>query len=203
MRIARIAAVLACFFLATAAYGQQIIVISPPDTPAVDGPSPTLEEYEVVLEGFKKVTDACFDPEKWKNVELTHKETGEKKKFVDLSPIEQKTLMLNFAGEATRRLGFMKKAWDDELKGFDKPDHKLVEPPMPANEKQKAAQKKDVEGYNAQLTKMRKEFAVKYEKFAEDYMKEFKIGEKEAKHTLDGIRKVHDQDKLIERKKEK
>lgn len=96
-------------------------------------------------------------------------------------------------------------AWEQELKKFDNPAHKLVPRPKIDNQKQNPAVKADVERYHKELLTLRKEYAVSYEKFVEKFLKDFEkdIDKKEAKMTLDKVRAFHDKQKLIERKKDK
>jgi hypothetical protein len=73
-------------------------------------------------------------------------------------------------------MSFLQKSWNKELEKFDLKSYK-------------------------KLLKLRKEYAKRYELFAENWSKEFQkeIGEKERAFLLGKIRKLHDQEQLIER----
>ena len=173
-----------------------IVVIS-------DKPSPAPEDYEEIISAFKDMRAKVFDIEALKDFKLKNKVTGEEKKFSELSTLEQNTFMLVVAERFSKAGSALQKAWDAELKVFADPKHKLIPRPKIENQKQNPAQKADVEVYCKQLLEVRKQFAVEYEKFAEKFFEDNKadITEKEKNHALGQIRKFHDDNKLIERKK--
>jgi len=167
--------------------------------------SPTPEDYEAAIKSFKDISAKSLDVKAWKEQKVVNTETKEEKKFGELSALEQHVIVLDMADRCTHRMAAMQAAWDDELKKFADPAHKLVPRPKIENQKQNPAVKTDVETYSKELLTLRKSHAVSYEKFVEKFLNDFKkdVDPKEAKMTLDGVRSFHDKHKLIERTKDK
>ena len=61
--------------------------------------------------------------------------------------------------------------------------------------------KEDVELYVKELLEIRKEYAKKYEDYLTKWNREFskELDEKERLFLLNGVKKIHDEEKLIER----
>jgi len=169
----------------------QIIVFAP------ERPPPLVEDYEKALSHFKKIESATFTGG-YKDLKLVVKSTKEEKKLSDLSTKEQVVFILDLAEKQTKLMAALQKAWDQELKKFDKPDYN---PKIEGEEK--PALKADVDKYNSQLLDLRKKYAIAYEAFAEKTLREFnELDKKEIEFTLNQVRYFHDNEKLIERKKE-
>lgn len=167
--------------------------------------SPTPEDYEAAISAFKDMTKKSLDLKAWKDRKVTNTDTKEEKKFGELPALEQHVILLDMADRVSHNMASLQAAWEQELKKFDNPAHKLVPRPKIDNQKQNPAVKADVESYHKELLTLRKEYAVSYEKFVEKFLKDFEkdIDKKEAKMTLDEVRAFHDKQKLIERKKDK
>lgn len=186
---------LLCFLLAVfcQSVNAQIIIFTPEPTL----PPPLLGDYEKTLDHFKKIEAATFTGG-YKDLKLIVRATKVEKKLSDLSPQEQSVFILELADKQTKLMSILQKSWNRELKKFDNPNYKPK-----AEGEDKPALKVDVEKYNKQLLELRKKYAIAYEAFAEKTLKEFdKLDKKESDFTLNQIRSLHNEEKLIERKKE-
>lgn len=170
--------------------------------PAMETPSPTLEDYEKFLDKMDKMAKNFMVFDSWKEITFKHKTTGKVVEWKDLSDYEKTMFCLVMAERTTGYFTRMDAYWQQELKAFDNPNHKLVPTPDPQNDKQKPATKEDVKKYVERLSEIRKKFAVEYEKFAEDSIKKYEkeIAAPEGEKMLKAIKEYHDKNKLVERK---
>jgi hypothetical protein len=180
--------------------GQPPVTVPP--TPAAPEPSPTLEQYEKFLTKMETMAKNFTNFDSWKEMSFKHKVTGKVVEWKDLSEFEKTMFCLIMADRTTAYFTRMNEFWQDELKEFDDPNHKLVPTPNPENDKQKPATKEDVKKYVDKLTVLRKDFALEYEKFAEKSLKTYEkeIPQAERDKMLKSMKEYHDKHKLIERK---
>jgi hypothetical protein len=172
-----------------------------PQAPAED-PSPTIEDYEKFLTKIENMGKNFMVFDSWKEMSFKHKVTGKVVEWKDLSDYEKTMFCLIMAERTSAYFTKMNTYWQNELKEFDDPNHKLVPTPNPENDKQKPATKEDVKKYVEKLTTLRKNFAVEYEKFAEKSLKTYEkeIPQPEREKMLKSMRDYHDKHKLVERK---
>ena len=175
---------------------------TPPPPVVIEKLSPTLEDYELLIDKYKKTTADAFVMSAWKNVKLSNKKTKEEIAFNKLSEYEQQVFVLAMASRTTKELRILAECWDEEIAEFSKPEHKLIFAEKITSPKQKAADKEDVEGYQKQLRAIRKKFAEEYEKHVDFVFAAYKkeIPEKEAFLYRKQVLELHDKEKLIERK---
>ncbi len=179
--------------------GSPRIVIVPVP---VDDAAPTLEDYEVVLKHFKTVSKKIVDPVAWKGTEMVNRNTKETVLFEKLSKFEQNMFCVGYGQKLALEMKKFDGLWTEELKKFDNPKYEPKKGEKSTG-KDAPALKKDIEGYLKELTTVRKEAAVSYEKYVNKVFDEFKeeIPAKERELHLKQIREFNDENKLIERKK--
>lgn len=177
-----------------------IRIVIPPDD---SRPAPTLEDYETALDHYKALAKKSFDVEAWKNMELKNKKTGEVLKFQDLEAFDQHVFFLLHADRLSKSLTALNGFWVKELEKFDDPAYAPIARENVENDKQKPALKEDVAKYMGELDKLRKDFAVQYEKFADNMFQRFKteMTPAEREFYTKQIKDFHDRHKLVEREK--
>lgn len=155
--------------------------------------SPTNKDYENVLNHYKKIADNSLDVKSWQETKMVNSVTKEKKLFKELDEIDQYMFCLSKVTNTANILLEYSEIWNNELKKFNDPNYVVAV---------KSSQKNDVEGYIKELLDLRKDYAVKSEKFVEDTMDKFRdiIPLKERELFIKEIRDFNDEHKLVERK---
>lgn len=168
----------------------------------VDPVAPTLDDYESVLKHYKIVSKKITDPAAWKGTEMVNKNTKDVVLFEKLSKFEQAMFLVGSGQKLAVEMKSFDGHWQAELKKFDNPKYEPKKGEKSTG-KDAPALKKDVEGYLKELTTIRKDTAVAYEKYVNKVFEEFKeeIPAKERELHLKQIREFNDENKLIERKK--
>lgn len=161
-------------------------------------PSPTREDYEVVLQTWTRKTTDIFKKEVWHNIIFKDKKNNIEKKFQDLPQIERDLIIFSTSENYSQFLSFLSNAWEEELKKFDNQDYQPVPKDKIENEKQNPASKSEVLAYQNILFEIRKNFAFEQEKFVEEFFnKNSDIFEKnEKKQTLEIIRAWNEKENL-------
>lgn len=164
--------------------------------------SPTIEDYEKFMTKMEDMTKNLTTLDSWEKISFKHKVTGKIIEWKNLSDYEKTMFCLVMAERTTDYLTKMDMYWQQELKIFDKPNHKLIPMSNPKNDKQKPAKKEDVKIYVYELLALRKKFALEYENFAKKSLKTYEkeIPQPEREKILKSIFDYHDKYKLVERK---
>lgn len=158
---------------------------------------PTTKDYETYLERYKTHSNNLANKKFWEATSLRNKDTGKVVSWKDTPDKDRRLVVMMFADRVSVEMRTLHGHWMKEvakLKNFKDSGKELPEG---------AATLEEVEEYLAKLMHLRKDTAVKYEKLAEQYFKDFDkeyTKDEVAKH-LKSIRDWHDEEKLIERNK--
>jgi hypothetical protein len=160
------------------------------------------KEYEKQLKAHAKWSNNLSNPEHYKDVVFKHKKTGEVVPFTKLSDFEKQMWYLLQGEQLTKEMQKAESKWKDEANAAkprpddegDDEDEKKEQPPW----------KEEVQAYVNQLHDLRKKTAVKFETLAEKVFSDNKdkLSAEEKEFYLKRLRALHDQDKLVERKKD-
>lgn len=161
-------------------------------------PSPTKEDYELVLRTWTRKTIEVFNKDVWKDISFKDKKNHIEKKFRDLPKIEQDTIIFLTSENYAQFLSFLCSAWNDELKKFENENFKPIPKNTIENEKQQPAIKSDIIAYQGTLFDIRKNFAFEQEKFVEEFFnKNIDIFQQtEKKQTLEILRAWNERENL-------
>lgn len=158
-----------------------------------------LEYLQEFHEGFN--TDKFY--EGWKLEDKTKPRTSpERTKLIsDLPPTEKFVFFLHQGEILTARMQYMHKAWT----AIRNTALELSEEEKKLELKERRVSPKEIKEMLNKLAELRKEQAIKFEKFIKHGIDEYKeeLGEKELKAYLKKIQKYHDDNNLINREKEK
>lgn len=165
----------------------------------------TVEQYETVIKTAKNLSEKFLQQSFYDDMIFKNKETEEIKKFSSLTTFEKKVFILFRAERLKDNLEFISKEFEKDLNLASKKNERneyLI--PLKAKEKNDPAGKEDVEKFIKDIKDIRKNVAKDYEKYAENLFKENKdqFNEKEIKNYIEKMKKYHDEQGLIERKKE-
>lgn len=192
----KIICVIVIFSILNAAVAQTSITV--PEIILNLEPSPTKEDYEVVLRTWTRKTIDVFNKDIWKDISFKDKKNNIEKKFKDLPEIEKDTVIFATSENYAQFLSFLCSAWNDELKKFENENFRPVPKNAIENEKQQPATKNDILTYQRTLFDIRKNFAFEQEKFVEEFFNKnsdvFK--QKEKKQTLEILRAWNERENL-------
>jgi len=176
-------------------------------------------DYEEAIKYFELWIENVSKKDYYKDTSLVHKETKKETKFTDLTKLEKHVIYLWQAEKLTNLLIDMEKKWKHELfllkiqeAAKQKTEeeiarrHRRPEPepePEPESDESKVATTENVEKYLKKLKDLRKKHAVRFEALAEKIFTDFKdkFPKKDSDNFLRRLRKWHDDQKLIDRKK--
>lgn len=177
-------------------------IISLPEIVFEIQPSPTKEDYEVVLQTWTRKTTDLFNKKIWEEIVMKDKKNNIQKKFKNLPSIEQDAIIITTSEKYAQFLSFLAKAWVDELAKFDNPNYNPNPKAKIENEKQEPAKKSDVIAYQGILFDIRKNFAFEQEKFIEEFFNKNKdiFLENEKEQTLQMLRSWNDQESLYKKR---
>lgn len=148
------------------------------------------EDFDKFLKRTATVSKDLSSSKYYESVELSNKKTGEKKKFSELSELDQHIYKIMLAESFGQEMEELYNKWMDELvNAEDKPDDA------------KHASKQDVAEYMSQLNLLRKKNAERLESLVETTFKKWpdKFTEEEKAFILKSIRDQHNKHKLIKR----
>jgi hypothetical protein len=154
---------------------------------------PVKKQYEQALKHYKEWSDKFDNEDYWKSVTLTRVSDKKEFKVKDLPEFDKNGFYLNNLRRCTFEMKRLDGFWGEELKTYTKTPPK--QEGVPTTD--------DLKKYIQDLTTLRKSTAVKLEAFAEKFVKQYpdKFTKEEGEQLLKTIRELHDENKLIERKK--
>jgi len=143
-------------------------------------------------------------PAFYKNLSFKDADTKKVTKFTELSEMEKNLYYVYNAEQLSTRMSMFYFKWSFELAKIKYEEKQGKTRPATKNGN-KIATKKDIEDHLARLDTLRKKHAVEFEKLIAKVFEKYKneIPEKDRKTYSERIRKWHDSQKLIVRKKEK
>ena len=152
----------------------------------------THKNYKDTLGMYKNLSTKIFDKKYQEEIQYIDKKTNKKSNFMTLSPLQRATFVSVVIQQINQESKKMQKAWENEL------DKKFT------SKNTDAVKKDDVIGYSKELLQIRKELASNYEKYIDKMFDEFKeeIKDDERKVMKKRIRDFHDENKLLDRRKD-
>jgi hypothetical protein len=192
----KIICVIVLFFISNLAVAQTSITV--PEIILNFEPSPTKEDYEVVLKTWTRKTIDVFNKDVWKDISFKDKKNNIEKKFKDLPEIEKDTIIFATSENYAQVLSFLCSAWNDEFKKFENENFRPIPKNAIENEKQQPATKNDILTYQRTLFDIRKNFAFEQEKFVEEFFNKNSdvFQQKEKKQTLEILRAWNERENL-------
>lgn len=192
MRMTTCLLLVACLFSPVALEQRaqaQVIIFSPPKK---------VERYKNGYEEAKKRADELTSDKAFEAMKFKDKKTGKVLTFTELPDFQQKVILITALEKETKALTSRYDEWAEDLGGLKKAEGEKLSEKL-----DETANHTDVAHYKDKLLTLRKEVAVKYEAAAVAFFEKYseKFTKEETQGYLAQMRRYHDTQKLIERKK--
>lgn len=131
--------------------------------------SPTVADYEEKIQYFESVKKDIFDHKTWEKIILESKYEKKEINFNQMSDLDKQLFCFTMGNRTLNALLRIEQLWQEELKKFDNPNHKLIN-----SKESRPATKNEVKSYLDKIIIMRKNFAQDFDKFNQNFFSKYK-----------------------------